>query len=84
MKLLLILTLLLMGNAEARKKPQYKASIYDFDAEKIEGERKRPNLMVQISSGDVSFDSIYYLRKDFNDYHLIDKNLRPKTMRKSR
>lgn len=58
------------------QKTDSKGQVLDFEGEVIEGERKRPDLFLQISTKDLSFDSLLYLRKNFNDYHEVDKKSR--------
>ena len=45
----------------------------DFEGEVIEGEAMRPMLYLQIESPDLDLNNIMYQRKDFNDFHKIDK-----------
>jgi hypothetical protein len=54
-----------------------KAGVLDFEGDIIEGERKRPDLFLQTQIDNLSLDAILYLRKDFNDFHQVDKNRRP-------
>lgn len=60
--------------AENKTKPQ----TLDFEGEVIEGEAMRPDLFLQITTPELSLESILYMRKDFNDFHKLDKNKKPK------
>ena len=42
----------------------------------IEGERRRPDLFLQMSIDNVKFDSLIYQRDDFNDYLDVDRKSR--------
>lgn len=50
--------------------------VLDFEGEVIEGERKKPDLFLQISTKDIDFGSLIYLRKNFNDYLEVDRKSR--------
>ncbi len=50
-----------------------KMKTLDFEGEVIEGEAMRPMLYLQIESPDLDLNNIMYQRKDFNDFHKIDK-----------
>lgn len=50
-----------------------KVKTLDFEGEVIEGEAMRPMLYLQIESPDLDLNNILYQRKDFNDFHKIDK-----------
>ncbi len=55
--------------------------VLDFEGEVIEGERKRPDLFLQISTKDLSFDSLLYLRNNYNDYLEVDRKGRNRYFR---
>lgn len=57
--------------AEAGKSEKIKT--LDFEGEVIEGEAMRPMLYLQIESPDLDLNNIMYQRRDFNDFHRIDK-----------
>jgi hypothetical protein len=50
-----------------------KVKTLDFEGEVIEGEAMRPMLYLQIESPDLDLNNIIYQRRDFNDFHKIDK-----------
>jgi hypothetical protein len=50
-----------------------KVKTLDFEGEVIEGEAMRPMLYLQIESPDLDLNNILYQRRDFNDFHKIDK-----------
>lgn len=55
-----------------------RMNVLDFEGEVIEGERKKPDLILQIAPQDLSFESLLYKRTDFNDFLEVDKNTRPR------
>lgn len=74
-KQLLVLGLLLISfSAFAQKESKNdKMKTLDFEGEVIEGEAMRPMLYLQIESPDLDLNNIMYQRRDFNDFHQIDK-----------
>lgn len=60
-----------------------EGAVLDFEADVIEGEKRRPDLFIQMESSAESLDAILYSRQDFNDFHELDRKWRPK-VRKSR
>ena len=54
-----------------------ETGVLDFEGELIEGTRKRPDLFLQTGLENLTLDAILFLRKDFNDYHQVDRNRRP-------
>lgn len=79
LKSFLVIGLLLssfLANAQKEVKKDAKDSkmkTLDFEGEVIEGEAMRPMLYLQIESPDLDLNNIMYQRKDFNDFHRIDK-----------
>jgi hypothetical protein len=66
-----------VGDALAAEKP-----VLDFEADVIEGEKRKPDLFIQLEGGaSDNMDSILYSREDFNDYQEIDQKWRPKLRR---
>lgn len=57
---------------------QAKENVIDFEGEVIEGERKRPELYLQLSNVDMDMGEIIYLRENFNDYLESDKYMKPR------
>jgi hypothetical protein len=53
-------------------------NLLDFEAEVIEGEKKRPELFLDIKAGDGNVGSGLYLRPNFDDFFAVDKKRRPK------
>lgn len=53
-----------------------KEQILDFEGEVIEGERKKPEVFLQVSTKELDFGSLVYLRKNFNDYLEMDRRSR--------
>lgn len=75
-KLVVAFVILISCFASAQKeaaKTDNKMKTLDFEGEVIEGEAMRPMLYLQIESPDLDLNNIMYQRKDFNDFHRIDK-----------
>ncbi len=70
--ILFLLLLVNLSSLQAQEKNQ-KVNTLDFEGEVIEGEAMRPMLYLQIESPDLDLNNILYQRKDFNDFHKIDK-----------
>lgn len=70
--ILILLVFLFVNLSQAQDKNQ-KVKTLDFEGEVIEGEAMRPMLYLQIESPDLDLNNILYQRKDFNDFHKIDK-----------
>ncbi len=66
------------ANNKAKDAKDSVGAILDFEGEVIEGERRRPDLFLQISIDNVKFDSLIYNRDDFNDYLEVDRKSRNK------
>ncbi len=58
-----------------------KEQVLDFEGEVIEGERRRPDLFLQMSIEQVKFDSLVFQRDDFNDYLEQDRKSRSRYLR---
>lgn len=52
--------------------------ILDFEADVIQGQKKRPDIFIQGAVENLSLDEILYLRKDFNDFHVVDGDAHPR------
>lgn len=76
-KFLLILLLLTMISVVV----QAKENVIDFEGEVIEGERKRPELFLQLTNTDMDLNDIVYIRENYNDYIEADKYMKPKYFR---
>lgn len=75
-----LLTTTALAEDQAKPKPETKAphkNVLDFDSEVIEGERKTPDLFLQIQSETTSLDSVLFQRTNFNDFHDLEKKRRP-------
>lgn len=59
-------------------RPKQSENLLDFEAEVIEGEKKRPELFLDIKAGDGNVGSGLYLRPNFDDFFAVDKKRRPK------
>lgn len=51
--------------------------VLDFDSDVIEGERKSPDLFLQLQVDTPNLDTLLYQRQDFNDFHSVQKSRRP-------
>lgn len=65
--------LLMSLSAFSQSSKNEKVKTLDFEGEVIEGEAMRPMLYLQIESPDLDLNNILYQRRDFNDFHKIDK-----------
>jgi hypothetical protein len=59
-------------------KQQKGENLLDFEAEVIEGEKKRPELFIEIKAGDGHVGSGLYMRPHYDDFFVVDKKRRPK------
>ena len=55
-----------------------ESNILDFEADVIEGEKRKPDLFLQMEGSSNNLDAILYSREDFNDYHELDRRWRPR------
>lgn len=62
-KALLFFLLFQTGSVKAEEK-----NVLDFDADVIEGEKKKPDLLLQLGSDYENLDSLVYFRNDFTDF----------------
>ncbi len=67
--------------AAAPAKKGGATNVLDFEGEVIEGERRRPDLFLQMSIDNVKFDSLIYQRDDFNDYLEVDRKSRTRYLK---
>ena len=51
--------------------------VLDFEAEVIEGERKTPNLFLQLEMETPNLDTVMYQRKNFNDFFQVELERKP-------
>ncbi|MBX3018384.1 MAG: hypothetical protein KF767_10870 [Bdellovibrionaceae bacterium] len=51
--------------------------VLDFETEVIEGQRKAPQLFLQMDVGTPDLDAVMYLRGNFNDFHAVERNRKP-------
>ncbi len=63
--------------AKAIKQPKGE-NLLDFEAEIIEGEKKRPELFLDIKAGDGNVGSGLYMRPNYDDFFVVDKKRRPR------
>ncbi|MBS1959450.1 MAG: hypothetical protein JST80_08270 [Bdellovibrionales bacterium] len=55
-----------------------KPEVLDFEGDVIEGQKKAPELFLQLDVEKADLSSVLYDRKDFNDFHIVDSKRRPK------
>lgn len=55
-----------------------KGEVMDFEADVIEGEKKAPELFLQLDSEITNLGAVLYDRKTFNDFHSNDRSRRPR------
>jgi hypothetical protein len=55
-----------------------KNEVLDFDADVIEGEKKAPELFLQLDTETTELGAVLYDRKTFNDFHASDRSRRPR------
>lgn len=55
-----------------------KPEVLDFEGDVIEGQKKAPELFLQLDVEKADLSSVLYDRRDFNDFHAIDSKRRPK------
>jgi len=67
--------------AEKKVGAKRSGNVLDFEGEVIEGERRRPDLFLQMSIDNVKFDSLIYQRDDFNDYLEVDRKSRTRYLK---
>lgn len=65
--------------AEIKKESTPKTpKLLDFETDIIEGERAVPNIFIEMDIHKAGLDLILYQRNNFNDFHLAEKNRRPR------
>lgn len=69
------------SSGDSKKQKDNVGAILDFEGEVIEGERRRPDLFLQISIDNIKFDSLIYNRDDFNDYLEVDRKSRTRFLK---
>ena len=72
------------GQMLPKSSKKEKMNVLDFEGEVIEGERKKPDLILQVAPQDLNFDNLLYNRSDFNDFLEVDQNTRPRFIIKSK
>lgn len=87
MKLMIFLIFLVSAYGSFAQSPTFestaagadvkKENTLNFDGDVIEGERKRPDLFLQLRSDELNIDSLIYTRPDFNDFFELEKDARP-------
>lgn len=53
------------SQAEEKK----KENVLDFEADVIEGDRKRPDLFLEVKGEDLDIEGLLYMRNNFNDFY---------------
>lgn len=78
MLILILLGSSLGAQAQAAAKKSRGDAVLNFDADVIEGQRKDPEIFTQNALRNVKIDTIVLDRKNFNDFHAVDRNRRPR------
>ena len=55
-----------------------RPEVLDFEGDVIEGQKKAPELFLQLDVEKADLSSVLYDRRDFNDFHAVDSKRRPK------
>jgi hypothetical protein len=55
-----------------------RPEVLDFEGDVIEGQKKAPELFLQLDVEKADLSSVLYDRRDFNDFHTVDSKRRPK------
>ena len=58
----------------------HQDAVLDFEADVIQGERKKPDVFLQLGKQNQTLESILFTRKDFKDFHKLEKKWRPSYM----
>jgi hypothetical protein len=58
-------------NSQAEEKK--KENVLDFEADVIEGDRKRPDLFLEVKGEDLDIEGLLYMRNNFNDFYEMSK-----------
>jgi hypothetical protein len=64
--------------AQPAKKGNSRPEVLDFEGDVIEGQKKAPELFLQLDVEKADLSSVLYDRRDFNDFHAVDSKRRPK------
>ena len=72
-----ILLILILFNSSFAFSNEAETNVLNFEADVIEGERKNPNVFIQLDIGTPNLDTVLFQRSNFNDFHAQDKNRRP-------
>ncbi|MBC7396059.1 MAG: hypothetical protein H7333_01335 [Bdellovibrionales bacterium] len=57
--------------------PSRKNTVMDFEAEVIDGQKKAPELFLQMDAEKAELNTILYDRKNFNDFAPVNTQFRP-------
>ncbi len=69
---------------EKEAPPPVNAAVYNFDADLIIGEKKKPDLLFQTGAATLGFDALLLNRSDFNDFLQFDQKRIPDLVEKNR
>ena len=73
-----LLTFALLSGIPGSARAADKNEVLDFEADVIEGEKKAPELFLQLDTETTELGAVLYDRKNFNDFHALDRNRRPR------
>ena len=72
-----VILILILLNSSFAFSNEAETNVLNFEADVIEGERKNPNVFIQLDIGTPNLDTVLFQRNNFNDFHAQDKNRRP-------
>lgn len=72
-----IMALLALGLASVALGAEKRGNVIDFDADVIQGERRKPEIFIQVGKERTNLESVIYGRNDFNDFATVDRVWRP-------
>ena len=73
-----LLVMVLFSSMSGTSLAADKNEVLDFEADVIEGEKKAPELFLQLDTETTELGAVLYDRKNFNDFHALDRNRRPR------
>lgn len=66
-----------LGLATLALGAEKRSNVIDFDADVIQGERRKPEIFIQVGKERTNLESVIYGRNDFNDFAAVDRVWRP-------
>lgn len=66
------------GASGAVRDERVRSQILNFETDFVRGRALSPAFLLQLGQAPKDLDTIVYLRRDFNDFHRVDRKTRPK------